>query len=146
MGTARKLENNQKKLTKKNTWYKCKHSAREISPARKKSEVFMYYIIDLQTTEKAETLARALEIAHDWIEYERETVAALDDDEIMDALKPGGLEWDLENGDVEIWEADADAANWYDGERVERYSGRAITEAEAEKRGIKYRTSWAYRW
>ena len=95
----------------------------------------MYYVVDIQVTEKTDSLDRAREIAEAWMDSLRDTCTDADDHTITRWLRSGTR--GLDAGDVEIWECDDDCEHWYDGERIERYDGRAVTEAEAAKRGIR---------
>lgn len=102
---------------------------------RKGEKAMMYYVIDIQVTEKADSLDRAREIAETWMDNLRDTCTDADDYTITRWLRSGTR--GLDAGDVEIWECDDDCEHWYDGERIERYDGREVTEAEAARRGIR---------
>lgn len=95
----------------------------------------IYYILDIQVTEKAATLERAREIAECWMDEQRAILADADDCEVERWARSGSR--GLDAGDVEIWLQEEGEAPT-DGELVESYSGRNLTEAEAEKRGIRY--------
>lgn len=102
---------------------------------RKGEKAMMYYVVDIRVTEKTDSLDHAREIAEAWMDSLRDTCNYADDYTITRRLRSGTR--GLDAGDVEIWECDDDCEHWYDGERIERYDGRAVTEAEAEKRGIR---------
>lgn len=109
-----------------------------------------FFVIDLNTTEACDTLDEAKAKAEWWIQIERANLADRDDDDIADMLHGGAALDGMDNGDVEIYECDADDEDIrdYDGrisgrkirenyEAIEIYDGFATVEAEAEARGIE---------
>lgn len=103
----------------------------------------MYYIIDLNTTEKAETLEAAQEIAEEWRDGQRDIIADMSDDELRYARKSPLSPCGLDNGDIEIWNSDTD--RWQDGERVEVYRGRDLIAEDYANRGLhRYTVLFGY--
>lgn len=103
----------------------------------------MYYVVDLNTTEKAETLEQAMNIAEEWREGQRDIVSDMDDDRLRREYKSPPSPCGFDNGDIEIWESETD--DWSDGECVKVYSGRDIEEEEYTKRGLhRYTVLFGY--
>lgn len=94
-----------------------------------------YYVVDIQVTEQADTTERAREIAECWIEEQRDICRDADDETLSRWLHSGSR--GLDAGDVEIWECEDDADTRFDGECIEAYDGRAVTEEVAAERGIE---------